>query len=158
MDARRAFDAIWSLAADHERTLPLLKQRLQPSPPIDSRKIEGWIAELNSEVYAKRQKASRALEALGERIESALKQALRSSLTLEHRRRIELLLQKIDQQSLTVAQIRELRAVEVLERIGNASACNILETLVAGAPDTRLTQEAAFALARLKSRQQSDPR
>ncbi len=44
--------------------------------------------------------------------------------------------------------LRELRAVEVLERIGTAEARVLLQTLVGGWPDALLTREARLAVAR----------
>jgi hypothetical protein len=48
--------------------------------------------------------------------------------------------------------VRELRAVEVLERIGGPEAEEVLETLVQGAAEARLTREACAALRRLEQR------
>ena len=45
--------------------------------------------------------------------------------------------------------LRSLRAVHVLERIGNAEAKKLLEQLTAGLPEARLTREAKAALTRL---------
>jgi len=46
--------------------------------------------------------------------------------------------------------LRELRSVEVLERLGSRQARHQLETLAAGTADATLTIEAKAALARLK--------
>ena len=45
-----------------------------------------------------------------------------------------------------------LRGVEVLVRIGNAEARQVLERLARGAPVSSLTQEARAGLARLEKR------
>jgi len=55
----------------------------------------------------------------------------------------------IGKSSETLAQ---LRAVEVLEYIGNAEARKVLESIAAGALGTRLTEEAKASLARLAMR------
>jgi hypothetical protein len=47
---------------------------------------------------------------------------------------------------------RQVRAVEVLERVGGADARRVLEALARGAPEARLTQEAKAALARFAAR------
>jgi hypothetical protein len=50
-----------------------------------------------------------------------------------------------------------LRAVEVLERIGNAEARRVLEALAKGAPEARLTREARTSLERLLGRTAAAP-
>jgi len=56
-------------------------------------------------------------------------------------------LQKLNQ-SPTGDQLRIIRALTVLERIGSKSSRELLQTLAAGAPEGRLTQEARAALLR----------
>jgi hypothetical protein len=48
--------------------------------------------------------------------------------------------------------LRHLRAVEVLERIGNAEAREALEKLADGVPEARLTREAKLTLERMARR------
>ncbi len=151
-NAVRAFDAIYQLAGDPRQSLPLLRRNLRPAPPVDAARVRAWIADLGSEVYATRQKASRALQGLGERAAPLLREALRGARSLEQRRRVEALLLKLDREPLTAGQIHELRAVEVLQRIGSPAAVRLLEALAAGAPDARLTHEAATAASRLRGR------
>ena len=50
---------------------------------------------------------------------------------------------------LSRPQLRALRAIMVLERIGSPEARGVLETMSRGAPGTRVTDEAAAALKRL---------
>jgi hypothetical protein len=47
-------------------------------------------------------------------------------------------------------QLRDVRAVEVLEGVATPDARRLLVDLAAGVPDARLTREAAASLARLK--------
>jgi truncated hemoglobin YjbI len=78
-------------------------------------------------------------------------EAAKADLSLEKRRRIEQLLAapRIVQ---APEQIRALRALEVLERIGNAEARRVLGAIAKGAPDARLTREARTSLERLLRR------
>jgi hypothetical protein len=49
-------------------------------------------------------------------------------------------------------RLRQVRAVELLERIGTPESRKILENLAGGVPAAWLTQEAKAALARLATR------
>jgi hypothetical protein len=57
----------------------------------------------------------------------------------------------------TSEPLRQLLAVEVLEHIGTAEACELLTKLAGGAPGARLTREAKAALERLKRRPKAGP-
>ncbi len=152
-DAPRAFNAIVLLTADPSRSVPFLSKRLRPARALDAEQLKGWLADLGSAVFATREQSSRELAALGERVEPILKQALRTPQSLEQGRRIEQLIQRLERQPVGSNQLRELRAVEVLQAIGNTAALRVLETLATGVPDTRLTREAAAAVERLRGRQ-----
>jgi hypothetical protein len=54
-------------------------------------------------------------------------------------------------------RLRELRAIEVLERLGTPEARQALETLAKGVPEARLTQEAKASLERLAKRSIARP-
>jgi hypothetical protein len=106
---------------------------------------------LDSKRFAVREKATRELEQLGGVIEADLKDTLRRRPSAEARRRIERLLEKMRRERLfpQAEQLRAARAVEVLERIGDAGARRLLATLAGGAPAAPLTVEAKTALERL---------
>ena len=151
-DSAAAFTATWVLAEVPEKTLPLLKQRLHPVPHPDPKQVRQWLDDLQSDSFAVRDKATRALEKLGELVEPEVRAALVPNIGLEKRRRLELLLRRIEEQSLTTEELRALRAVEVLERIGSPEALAILEHVATGAPGARLTYDARRALIRMRSR------
>jgi RNA polymerase sigma factor (sigma-70 family) len=153
-DAARADQAIWTLAAVPEQTLPLLRERLQPATPADPQRVARLIGDLNSDRFAVRRQGTAELEKLGDAAEPALRQTLTTSLTLEMRQRIEQLLEKITQSILAPApeRLRTIRALEVLEHIGTAEARRLLETLSRGTPDVWLTREAKTSLERLARR------
>src|SRR5205807_5563350 len=64
----------------------------------------------------------------------ALQKTLAGNPTLETRRRIEPLVAKLTGGILNAEQIRVVRAVEVVERIGTPEARQLLESLAQGAP------------------------
>ena len=84
-------------------------------------------------------------------IEPALTEALRRPPSLEVRRRVEGLLERLRGERLhpPAERLRAARAVEVLERIGDRAARRHLAALAAGAPQAQLTIEAKSALERL---------
>jgi hypothetical protein len=86
-----------------------------------------------------------------------LREKLKDKPALEMRQRIDALLQKLDGPVPSPAQLRIIRAVQVLEQIGNLDAGKLLEKLAAGLPDERLTQEAKAALERLSMRPAAAP-
>jgi len=71
-------------------------------------------------------------------VEPGLRAALKDDLPLETRRRLNQLLE--DPPSLET--LRSIWAIAVLERIGNAEAIDVLESLGKGASGARTTKEA----------------
>jgi RNA polymerase sigma factor (sigma-70 family) len=152
-DAAKAFDAIGLLTATPEQAVPLLKAKLKPATVrADSKQIGRLIGDLDSERFEVRQKAMEELGQLGEHAEPALRAALAAKPPLEARKRIDELLERIRAFSATPERLRELRTVEILERIGTSDARQVLRTFVEGSPAARLTREAKAALQRLISR------
>jgi WD40 repeat protein/beta-lactamase regulating signal transducer with metallopeptidase domain len=147
-DAARALTSALRMAADARQAAPFLRDRLKPAVRVDPRKVDGWIGELESEKYAVRKAAAANLVQVGEQAVPALRKVLAASPTLEMRKRIEELLEKLTGGTLSTAQLRLVRAVEVLERIGTPEARDVLRTLARGAPGALPTQEAEAALAR----------
>jgi WD40 repeat protein/beta-lactamase regulating signal transducer with metallopeptidase domain len=148
-DAAKALQSVLQLTAASRQSVPLLRERLKPAARVDPRKIDGWIGELESEKYAVRKTAADNLIRVGEQAVPALRKVLASSPPLETRKRIEELLEKLTGGTLTAEQLRLVRAVEVLERIGTPEARQVLRTLAQGAPGTLPTREAEAALGRL---------
>jgi HEAT repeat protein len=136
------------LAADPERSLPYLQRRLPPLVEDEKR----LIADLDSEQFAVREKATTELEKLGEAALHALRKAIEDRPPLETRRRVEQLIEKQEREEWKSSPEgrRMRRAVEVLERIGTAEARRVLATLAKGAPGAWLTLDAKAALQRLK--------
>jgi hypothetical protein len=79
----------------------------------------------------------------------------RAGISLERRRRLDALLQRLVVPSGD--RLGELRAVEVLERIGTREAEHLLKKLAKGAPEARLTREAKASLQRLAKRPAARP-
>jgi hypothetical protein len=148
-DAARAYRATGALAASPGEAVPFLRERLRPAALPEARRLAKLIADLDSDQFAVRDKAAGELEKLGELAAPALKEALKGRRSSEARRRLELLLAV---RPPAGDRLRELRALEVLERAGTAGAREVLRDLAGGAPEARLTQEAKASLERLRLR------
>jgi WD40 repeat protein len=145
-----AFRATRVLAANPRQVVPFLQQHLRPAQTVDAGRIMQWIADLDSNQFAVRQKASQALEDSAEFAEQALQRKRQANPTPEARQRIERLLGRLKPAS--GERLRALRAVEVLESIGTPEAQRLLQTLGQGAPEVLLTREAKASLRRLAQR------
>jgi len=75
----------------------------------------------------------------------------RKDLSLETRQRLQDVLTKAQDVVSLPGLLRELRALEVLERIGTAEAREVVRVVAGGAPGARLTLEAQDCLRRLKT-------
>jgi WD40 repeat protein len=147
-DARAAYKVIGRLIDAPEHAVALLKERVPAVPPGDPRTVAKLIAKFDSEVFAERQRAERALEKMGEGVAHLLTEALQGKVDLELRRRVQRLLNKCGETS--TERKRHHRAVLTLEWIGTPAARAVLRNLADGAPSARLTVEARAALKRLE--------
>jgi hypothetical protein len=145
--SRPAFIALVRLAAAPDQTVPFLAERLREKQ-VEPQRLRTLIAELNSAMFAAREKATAALLRLGAVAEDQLRQALQDNPTPETRRRVEDLLRNLGKVS------RDDRAIELLERIGNAEARTLLSMLAAQSSSSRVRQQAQQAIVRLRRNQQ----
>jgi RNA polymerase sigma factor (sigma-70 family) len=152
-DAALAYRALGRSIAHPSETLPLLRERLHPLTAIPTEDAKRFLADLDSEQFARREAASQRLADLGERVEPALREALDKKPSLELRRRIEHLLARLSPEVIDAPEmLRELRAVCVLEQIDTPESRRQLEALAKGMATARLTREAKAALGRLAAR------
>jgi hypothetical protein len=151
-DAAKALQGTLKLAGAPGQAVPFLGERLKPAAPVDPEKINRWIADLESEKFNVRQEAATNLVKVGEQAVPALRKVLASPPSLESRKRVEELLDKLTGGILTAEQLRLIRAVEALERMGTPEARGLLQTLAGGAAGALPTREARAALDRLGGR------
>lgn len=147
-NAPQAFQAIRLLAAHPAQAVPFLQQRLKPAAPVDPKRLAQLIADLESNDFPARQKATEELERLGDLAVAALEKVLADKPTLETRTRIERLLETADRIPPSEL-LRSLRALEALEHAGTPQARQLMEALAKGADGARLTREAQAVLQRL---------
>ena len=134
------------------KSVPMLSERLRPVPQVEQARIDRLIADLDAEEFAVRNKATEALEALGELAEPSLRKVLRGNPSAEMKQRGEKLLAKVADPVPSSEQLRQLRALAALEEIGTAEARRLVESLAKGNPQARLTHEAQMVLDRLEKR------
>jgi len=146
-DAAIAYRTVGRLRAAPERALQLFRKHLKPAPDADKERVAQLLADLDSKEYKTRERAGQELEKLGDVAAPAVQRALQEKVPLEMRRRLELLLQKLEGASLPPDTLRQVRAVEVLQGIGTNAARELLELVATqGAVDARLTRDARAAL------------
>lgn len=149
-DAKRAYAAIWCLVeAPDAGTVTFLRRHVKPAANADVQKIRQSIADLDSESFAVREKASKKLEEVGSSAVPAIREALTKDLSAEVRRRLEIIVSRAEDIVKSAEILRDLRAIQVLEYIGSGEACDLLKTLAQGAPEARPTREAKASLDRM---------
>jgi len=151
----KAYAALRMLRADPAKSIPFLQEQLKPkSPGPDQKKIDQLIADLDSEEFATREKASNELEKLGKLAEELMRKTLAAGPSLEVKTRLNKLLARLGgDRPLTADQQRDVRAVRVLEQIGTPEARKLLDALVKESPGWWVTQEAKQAIDRLAQRE-----
>jgi hypothetical protein len=126
----------------------ILKEKLRTAPAADPKRITKLIADLDSDDFETRKKASEALEGIPQ-AEPELKKALANNPSPEQKRRIEALLATRKAGNVDAEQLRETRAIEALELMATPEAKDLLETLAKGPADASLTRECKATLERL---------
>jgi hypothetical protein len=142
-----------------EQTVPFLQKQLQPAQAADQDQLGKLLADLDSNQFEARKQAALELEKFGELAEPAFQKALAGKPTAEVKRQVARLREKLWQANwhLSGERLRQERALEVLEHIGNPRARSLLERLAQGAPEARLTKEAKVTVERLTRRATAGP-
>jgi WD40 repeat protein len=151
-DARRGRRAEDALAASGRRAVEWLAGRLTPAAEKDHARL---LADLDATDYGVREAATKqlalALERDGRDVEEALRDLVKRKPSPEAARRAERLLRTHAGRPVkhTPDELRQIRSVAVLERVGGPEATALLKKLAGGAPAV-LTVEARAALKRLR--------
>jgi hypothetical protein len=150
-DAAKAWRAVWRLANAPQDALAFLRGRVKPYPTAAADVTRKLLADVDSDSFKVREAAVKRLKELGLQAEPALRSALGAKPSLEQRRRIEELLAALREPSPpTAEELRQLRALIVLERIGTPDARWLLEEVAKGPESARLTRQARAALIYLR--------
>jgi WD40 repeat protein len=151
----RAYRAVAALVTAPAQAADLFREKLKPVARPPAAVLDKLIADLDHDEHAVREKASAELLRLGPQVIGPLTRIIERTASLEQRKRAASLLAELKQRELAPGpeELREVRAVEVLEAIRTPPAQVILESLAKGSPGVRITDEAAAALERLLGRQ-----
>jgi WD40 repeat protein len=144
-----AYRASWRMAASPGSGLPFLKARLRPVAAVDAGRVAELVRALDDDSFRRREEASAELLRLGDVCEGDLRKRLAGPLSLEARRRLGEVLERLDRSADRLPLGRALAAVE---QMPVPQAREVLEPLAQGAAGAWLTREARAALDRLARR------
>jgi hypothetical protein len=118
-------------------------------PDVDTKQMRQWVADLDSEKFANREKATKALIAQGELSLARLQELLVKAPSLEAKQRAELILKKIGDPLPTPERARVLDALDLLEQLRTPEARDLLREIERDALIPRIRLAARQALTRL---------
>jgi WD40 repeat protein len=156
-DGLKAHQAIGKMVAGGKTSVEFLQKHLSPVAAAGAAEVKRLLADLEADQFKVRQQATRTLARLHDQAKHSLEEVLKGKPTLELRRRVEMLLKRLDGPLAEPEVCRGLRALEVLEQIGTAEARQLLGALAKGLPEARVTQEAQASLQRLGKRALAGP-
>ena len=159
-------DAAWTDLANHESAeafkaegcflaaapdaIKFLAEKIKPEEPLDKKRVQQLLADLDSDQFAERDAASKALGALGLQVKPYLEEAIKTVKSGEVQDRAKKILEGLQAARATSQQLREMRAVLVLELIGDRESKDLLSKWASGPAAALLTEEATAALKRLE--------
>jgi hypothetical protein len=153
-EAATAYRAMAALTAFPREAVAQLAGVMSPAAGgPDAAALDKLVADLASEKFAVREKASADLDRLGEAAVPGLRERLAAVASAEARRRIIRLLDAHDPVEMSPRRLQTLRALELLEGIGTPDATALLAKLAAGTAGAWQTREAKAALQRLAERE-----
>jgi hypothetical protein len=150
-DAAESFQSEGRFLATPADAVKFFAERIKPVEALDPRRVEQLLADLGRNEFAVREAASKALAGLDEQATPYLEATLHSTDSAEVRVRVTRLLEQRRGAAITAEGVRQIRAVMVLERIGDGEAKDLLKRWAGGPVGARLTTEAAAALKRLEA-------
>jgi WD40 repeat protein len=140
-NAEKAHKAMHSLTCAPRQTLDFLTAK---TPDLSPQSLKRWLAQLDDQKFSAREKATQELLEQGVGAVLVLERLQQDTrLSLEARRRIERILQKLDKQKLIWR-----RATEVLESLNTVEARKLLSRLAEG--DGEIADRARSGLATLE--------
>ncbi len=134
--------------------MAFLTGRVLFKPQISPDRIKTLIADLDSAEYRVRDRAQRELEEHFHQAEAMLRKTLAGRISSEMRSRVNRMIDANDAATPSPNQLRDLRAVEVIEHIGTSEARDALRRLAGSDIPRRIARDAAESLKRLEAKPQ----
>jgi hypothetical protein len=159
-DASRAYEANLKLSAAPDKAVALLKDRLQPAPD-NTALVRRLVNDLDNGVFAIRDKASQELTKVGRGAVDCIREAASDKRhSVETKRRLQAILEGLERTALRGEELRQVRAIGVLESISSKEALVLLGSLAHGwsaAPQTLEARlQSAIRILRRPSRRRFD--
>ncbi len=148
-EAGKSFQSEGRFLAAPAEAVKLFAAKIKPVEPLNPGRVRRLLADLGSAKFADRAAAAKALQALDQRARPYLEKALTSAASAEVRVRVKKILDQHQRAAPTPDQLRRIRAVMVLELIGDGASQGLLKRWAGGPAGALLTTEAAAALKRL---------
>jgi len=151
-DLTKADAAFRKLASAGPYALEFLAKEIRAVavPPIDWKRIDELLKDLDSSVFSDRHRASVELAKFGELIQVPVQKYLVKSPSLEASRRAAKLLDRLQDPPLTPDRLRALEAIELLELLRTPEARKMLEDIAHDSLIAQIRLAAGEALERLK--------
>ena len=111
-DAGKGYRAIYQLLANPEQSTALLKEHLRPTTNAEFTHMRLWIAELDHDRYAVRERSHKVLLQSGKQARSLLQAALKRPASFESEQRIQALLASPESLKPGREAMRRVRAVQ----------------------------------------------
>jgi WD40 repeat protein len=157
-DAARANRALAGLVAAPAQAVPFIKERLQSTEAsLSPERLARLVADLDADAFKVRERATRELAEAGSYAADLLRKGLANKPSLEAKRRMERLLDRLDKGDFS-ERLRSLRTIEVLERIGTPQAKDVLHELNRRSLPAELREEIEASLRRMEMRRSAASR
>jgi hypothetical protein len=151
-DPALAVPAAWVLVSRSDESRAFVTGKLPPARPgATSEQIARWLGDLDAPAFSDREAATKALAALGRAVEPHLRETVRTTTSLEVRRRLEKLIAQLDA-TYTADELRAMRIVRACEVSGTPATQAMLQPWARGSAGAVLTEDARAALRRLSRR------
>jgi WD40 repeat protein len=154
-DTPRGHEAMWRCVASAKQAVPDLAKKMYLLDPDHVKKL---FRDLDSNHYGTRMTAMGELSNYGRWMEGRYLTAMNNPPSLEYKRRVETLrdkLQAANSPSLAQERLRVRRFMFLCEQVGDAAAIEALQKLADKGPEEEIQEEAKSSLQRLKAKSRS---